>query len=107
MKGPSSSGSSNTNMANSIMTKLTPGNTNSSGISNLKKGGRRRHKHRGGEEGDNMENMEEDVELGDDDESLYLEGGRRRKHRRTKRHRRTMRHRKTRRHKKSRSRRHR
>lgn len=73
------------NMAKSILSKLTYGNTT------LKKGGRRRYKHKGGEDV-----VLEEFGNDDDVELDNLEGGKRRKHRRTKR---------TRRNKRSRSRR--
>jgi hypothetical protein len=79
-----------TNMAKSILSKLTYGNTT------LKKGGRRRYKHKGGEDV-----VLEEFGKDDDVELDNLEGGRRRKYKRTRKHRRT------RRHKKTRSRRHR
>ena len=75
-----------TNMAKSILSKLTAGSTT------LKKGGRRRYKHKGGEDV-----VLEEFGKDDDVELDNLEGGKRRKHRKTKR---------TRRHKRSRSRRH-
>lgn len=75
-----------TNMAKSILSKLTYGNTT------LKKGGRRRYKHKGGEDV-----VLEEFGKDDDVELDNLEGGKRRKHRKTKR---------TRRHKRSRSHRH-
>ena len=86
--------SSNTNMAKTIVSKLAPETTN------LKKGGRRRYKHKGGEDVV-LEEFGEDDELA---ELAELEGGKRHKHRRTIQHKRTKR---TRRHKRTRTRRHR
>ena len=85
--------SSNTNMAKSIISKLTAGSTT------FKKGGRRTHKHKGGENGEDV--VLEEFGKDDDVELTEFEGGKRRKYKRTRKHRRS------RRHKKTRSRRHR
>lgn len=88
-----SSNSSNTNMAKTIVSKLAPESTP------LKKGGRRRYKHKGGEDV-----VLEEFGNDDDAELAELEGGKRHKHRRTRRHKRSKR---TRKHKRTRTRRHR
>lgn len=83
-----STNSSSTNMAKSIMSKLISGSTT------LKKGGRRRHKYKGGENGEDV--VLEEFGKDDDIELDNLEGGKRRKHRRTRRHKKSRRNKRTR-----------